>query len=50
MFHERALREGLRRLGACRIELGLRLRDVEAGCDAGIMALLGERRARARRP
>ena len=42
VFHQRALSEGLRRLGACGIELGLRLRDVEAGGDAGIVALLGE--------
>jgi hypothetical protein len=43
MFHQRALRERLRRLGARGIELGLRLRDIEAGRDAGIVALLGER-------
>jgi hypothetical protein len=42
MFHQRALTERLRRLGACGIELSLRLRDVEAGCDAGIVALLGK--------
>ena len=42
MLHQRALRERLRRLGARGIELSLRLRDVEAGCDAGVVALLGE--------
>ena len=42
VFHQRALSEGLRRLRACGVELRLRLRDVEAGCDAGIVALLGE--------
>ncbi len=42
MFHQRPLGERLRRLGACGIELSLRLRDVEAGRDAGAMALVGE--------
>jgi len=42
VFHQRALTERLRRLGACDIDLSLRLRDVEAGCDAGAEALLGE--------
>ncbi len=42
VFHQRALRESLRRLGTCGIELRLCLRDVEAGCDAGVVALLGE--------
>jgi hypothetical protein len=46
VFHQRALRERLRRLGARGIELSLRLRDVEAGCDAGIVALLGQLSAR----
>jgi len=42
VFHQRALGERLRRLGACGIELSLRPANVEAGCDAGIVALLGE--------
>ena len=42
MLHQGALCERLRRLGECRIELSLRLRDVQTGRDAGIVALLGE--------
>ena len=42
MLHQCALSQGLRRLGAGSIQLGLRLRDVEARGDAGIVALLGE--------
>jgi hypothetical protein len=39
VFHQRALSERLRRLRACGIELGLRLRNIETGRDAGIVAL-----------
>src|SRR5665213_2139385 len=42
MFHQSALSERLSGLRASGIELGLRLGDIEAGCDAGIVTLLGE--------
>ena len=42
MLHESALREELRLLRACRVELRLCLCDVETCGDARAMALLGE--------
>src|ERR1700693_2179445 len=42
MLPQGALSERLRGLRPCDIELGLRLRDIETGCDAGIVTLLGE--------
>jgi len=42
VFHEGALDAYLRGLRACRIELGLGLRDIQAGGDSGIVALLRE--------
>src|ERR1700679_679419 len=42
MLHQGALCEGLRGLRECGIELSLRLRDVQARRDAGIVALFGE--------
>ena len=46
VLHQRALSEGLRGLRAGHIELGLRLRDIQARSDAGIVALLRETEAR----
>jgi hypothetical protein len=42
VLHQRPLRKRLLHLGARGIELGLRLRDVESGCDAGVVPLHGE--------
>ncbi len=42
MFHQCALGERLCLLRTGDIELGLRLRDIEAGGDAGAVALLGQ--------
>jgi hypothetical protein len=42
VLHQSALREDLRRLRACGIELRLCLRDVESRGDARAMALLGK--------
>ena len=42
MLHQCALSKGLLCLGACGIELRLRLRDVEPWSDAGVVTFFGE--------